>query len=205
MNRASERAQRVGVRNAFLLWALLLSVGCSSARESTVTHLDASREEDASEPFVDAGARDASADSDATAPEADGEVALCPPAERPPSDPGTIACGASVCTGGDVCFIHPPPDERDECAPSSEMPAGTIARECDEGADCGAGQVCCLLFHYVGSSTIVEATCDSACSYGPPTQLCKTDAECASGACAGYVVAGGRTTVSTCEPPIGCE
>jgi len=102
--------------------------------------------------------------------------------------PNSIYCGSSPCAPPSLCCAGEVGGiVSGQCLPAFPgCVAGGAPLKCDDAADCPGGQVCC-------GSISKGSACSATCSSGG--QLCRTDAECQSGAC--KPVSGGG--YSTCQ------
>jgi hypothetical protein len=133
----------------------------------------------------------------------------------PPCNPGIVECGGTQCPvpanecceggglgGSSVCVT-----ENATCAATADG-GGVSTVTCDETADCAADQICCLYVLSISppvSQTACQAVTTSEAGCSPTkglvrAQICKTDAECASGACHVYDCLG--TQIIACENPL---
>jgi hypothetical protein len=118
------------------------------------------------------------------------------------SDPDAIACAGAPCDrASEICCLGTD-DGQDEClaSDSGDCAMGWALR-CDEAADCGGADVCCVLLG-AGPGNPGSASCDATC--GPSgIQLCQTDDECENGGpCATRTCSG--VEVNVCGAPDGC-
>jgi hypothetical protein len=101
----------------------------------------------------------------------------------PSSDPGQITCAGAPCSvPAHYCCDDATADGGTEkCVPASTSACGGLRRACDEAADCGGGQVCCIPPN--GAQFVAyNAQCAVTCKNDPLSyQLCKTDQECENG------------------------
>jgi hypothetical protein len=111
--------------------------------------------------------------------------------------------GGRVTCGGNECILP-----ESVCCPwlnggtcAARGTAGCEPIECDDTADCPAGQMCCYQFNH-GCS--LSASCQTTCVGGAVrVQACKSDSECASGSCT--LRRCGGLDAATCEPdPASC-
>lgn len=113
-------------------------------------------------------------EKDAGAPDADA-------GPRPHGTPHSVACGAAAC---DVATSHfpvqaccvGPIQQISLCLPLTPQGCGRVGSllTCDDAADCGAGQSCCLDVTGNGFAGFCGAVC-------PLQQLCRDNAECRNG------------------------
>jgi hypothetical protein len=142
-----------------------------------------------------------------------------PPVPAPP-DPGKLVCGTDACTvPGAVCCYSSlaPGGAADHCA-AGQAVCGAPNDECDETADCAAGQVCCTGVAALPQDASVggfESTfCIDESSPGScipragvansSVQACKTDAECKNGRPCTVQRCFGRV-LETCGPDPECK
>jgi hypothetical protein len=86
--------------------------------------------------------------------------------------PDSVRCGAVACdTNQDVCCLSYV-DGGATC--QNDCTASAMQLECDDNADCGGGDVCCLGGN---PGQGFQATCNNGCQ-GQEPQLCQTNAEC---------------------------
>ncbi len=91
--------------------------------------------------------------------------------QRSAPPPHRIRCGPADCTGQQICCLGQVP----ACIPPGEScAAGDLPMECDDRADCPAGEVCC--------GEPGRYACAPRCLH-VSWQLCSTDGECATGKC----------------------
>jgi hypothetical protein len=207
-----------------LSYAALAGCGGQTTRDaseveaggSDASQPDAPGGNDASQP--DALAREAGEDS-GTSPEASSDASdagACVSADGAPCDYGVVPCGTSACpvpitsvcceTAGDAGTTA-------TCESSSACPVSSLVVACDEAADCNGG-TCCFVNIPGG---VTETYCwDHVASCGghqSPSQVCKTQPECASGkTCTpeSCTLAGVSISLGFClgpsdpKPPIGC-
>jgi len=122
-----------------------------------------------------------------------------------PSTPGTIDCGGKSCNGTNAICCSPGKLDSGVYACSADTDAAAcgdgVVQECDETADCPAGNVCCAV---VTVGSYVETTCLESCQLRPESrQACKLNGECHNGnpcmpqTCSGQLIglcsAGGDT------------
>lgn len=122
-----------------------------------------------------------------------------PPDTRPSGVAGTIACGASACSGAtSVCCVSD-----GDCVATGAACGSTATRlRCDGPEDCAPGQGCC-------SDSSIGATCQplDSCgvgSFGRGRFLCHNDADCpiATPYCASSSTSQyGSTPVLFCQRP----
>jgi len=101
----------------------------------------------------------------------------------PSSDPGQITCAGAPCSvPAHYCCDDATADGGTEkCVPASTSACGGLRRACDEAADCGGGQVCCIPPN-AAPFVAYNAQCAVTCKNDPLSyQLCKTDQECENG------------------------
>lgn len=112
-------------------------------------------------------------------------------AKVPPSTPGKITCGdagdcntptQACCQSGQGLSTYACIAANAQCG-NGVAPPQEIRRECEEAADCNAGERCCLTL--IGQT---RANCQAACQ---GAQYCRTDSECADA---------GVADASTCVP-----
>lgn len=101
------------------------------------------------------------------------------------TNPKSVTCGADECPrSGDgksreICCVKPGAPPEMACARELDPDACKEARrECDDAADCDAGQVCCAETNSGRMNTVCMATCITG---APRWQVCKTSAECEGG------------------------
>jgi hypothetical protein len=144
--------------------------------------------------FGDAGVDAAALPPDATvgtsspdaSPDASGASTLRP------SDPNAIACNGSVCVPGQTrCCID---TSGTRCLSTSSIDCAATEINCDEKADCPAGNVCCLTQD--NNNTPVGSTyCRTSCAPNDAI-VCKSDQECPDKPC--RLVQCGRFSIGTC-------
>jgi hypothetical protein len=143
------------------------------------------------------GGHDAGAGQDAggtdAAPPGDGGSGM------PPMDatvPTTVSCGATTCSGGEVCCVPagtPPSDGGINGTCTAAQSCSGFALHCNGAQDCATGEVCCMQ----SSTSSTVATCQTSCSSGEE-QVCQKVRECPMGdGCRNYSLAGG---VQVCLP-----
>lgn len=104
----------------------------------------------------------------------------------PVSDPGFVTCAGAPCAvPADMCCDASlvPMSSTQKCVPQTMSACGVLRRTCDEAADCGGGQVCCIPPN-ANIQIALNAQCEAKGSCKDPTyfpQLCKTSAECDNG------------------------
>lgn len=113
------------------------------------------------------------------------------------STPGKVPCGDKECDApGNVC-----------CSSTSLCLAAGLVDEkyclpvaCDEAADCGDGQSCCL-----DNGKRPQSYCASTCRFGD-TKLCQSNEECGGSTCQTYTCPGfGARPFNACSQPIFCS
>jgi hypothetical protein len=117
-----------------------------------------------------------------------------------PSTPEQVDCNGSAATGTELCTVS---SQEGCCASGSgagscDPDNGTTTCngtgqwffECDEAADCNAGEVCCL----VGTTF----SCATSCAGGLAAQSCRLSSECGEDG-------GGACIVQTCNGGIFAE
>ncbi len=96
-----------------------------------------------------------------------------------------IQCATMTCSGGNVCCVnHADGASGSNCAPSCSSTQLTLA--CDDGADCGAGQLCCGSLAVGGTSCTASCVIDTSSAAGHVV-LCSSSADCASAVGTGNV------------------
>ncbi len=114
------------------------------------------------------------------------------------SNPGQISCGAATCSAASQLCCDPLGDAGPECREAGANCNG-LEFQCDETADCDAGNVCCL------ELAPPRARCRNNCTGPGRYEECKLDSECGDGgACKAYTCQGG-VAVKTCKKPPGCN
>ncbi len=176
---------------------IVLLVGCGALTVPVVSTEPDGGEHDAGV-SVDAGSMaDAGAMVDAGA-------SPCEQISAAPSTPAQIGCGDTSCASGEsaVCCLGEPSGAADHGQCVSRVCSGARI-ECDEAADCSAGMQCCFQFTYWANRRGTSSTCQTTCSLGAYTQLCRTSDECPAGKTCQTWSANGLV-LSMCEKPIGC-
>ena len=95
-------------------------------------------------------------------------------------DPGELHCNQQSCsTSGNNCCVQS--DGGQACnANAGSTCSGSVEIHCDEKADCTGAQVCCGDVAKSGTK-LVSCTSAASCSGIGKYQICKSNAECASG------------------------
>jgi hypothetical protein len=109
------------------------------------------------------------------------DIDAAPPETTPVDPAGAVKCGAATCSGAKpaCCFSG----GAATCIGAGESCLGARLA-CDQRADCGAGEVCCL------DTSGAEARCRAraVCASGPTIELCAADPECPFGsACRAHI------------------
>ena len=159
-----------------------------SGGDAMATH-DAAVSPDGSDATVDVVTRDAVADaSDAGADAIEAGLLV------PPSDPANVACGSVKCpVATKVCCEE---TAMSSCTSSTNPSCnGGVIAECDETANCGPTESCCLTSVRAYG---LETRCNGGACGGRGWQSCRTNAECPNGqTCVAWTCAG--RTVATCN------
>lgn len=89
-----------------------------------------------------------------------------------------IPCGNQLCSGTDVCCLHPFNPNMHSCQPG-QCPQGQTLVECNNQFDCPSTQVCCGYFsfnNYQYREILCLDDCDSAPFGYTPYVMCEDDA-----------------------------
>jgi hypothetical protein len=112
--------------------------------------------------------------------------------------PGSILCNASACTKRFCCGsfgLGLPPPLNFSCGDGCPL-GSRYEYACDDKADCGPGQVCCVTYAPF-STTWTGSACRTGCGAAP--QLCTTHAECGAGRlCVPQKLPGASFSYGTC-------
>lgn len=95
--------------------------------------------------------------------------------------PGVIACGITTCATPDFCcgdFASPTAT----CVPTTATCPAASELHCDEKADCGGNNVCCLGPDQYATN-LPTAECKPGCAGGGKATLCSSTADCSVGLC----------------------
>jgi hypothetical protein len=151
---------------------------------------------------------DAGSGSGRDASTGDTDASCEPPDGGPTCTPGFVECGSTT-NGTAACSV---PGSQccetsvDACQLAGAACSGTII-ECDEKGDCADGDICCV-------NAMTGTTATFSCQPGPAcpigtglesAQICRSDAECASGSCSFYSCSATNpsTIVEACDKPMG--
>jgi hypothetical protein len=146
--------------------------------------------------------KDAGAGDVAVFPYAAGDSpdACAPPDGSLGCTPGTVSCGgdASCSLATQQCCDLVGTSE--SCIATGGACSGTVI-SCNEAADCTNNQICCL---NAMSSAVAPISCQDGptCPAGiglASAQICRSNAECASGACVVYSCESGMVSIEACK------
>ena len=114
------------------------------------------------------------------------------------SDPGNIVCSPTSCGKKFCCGAPKFSGGYDwQCTDNCGFfGIGSLDYACDEKADCGSGQVCCVSLQPF-STTWAGSSCRASCGSDP--QLCTTNAECGGKTCTLTKVASATFSYGVCK------
>ena len=98
-------------------------------------------------------------------------IDMCTSTPQPPPN-ASITCGASSCSGGDICCIPHDTPLTPSCA-AGPCATNQYTRACDGPEDCAMGTTCCG-----GNTGFWTATCSVGSGCGANDQICHTSADC---------------------------
>lgn len=102
-----------------------------------------------------------------------------------PTSATSVQCDGKTCAGATPFCCASSSTGTCVDATTTSCAGGRFLLRCDEQADCGAGEVCCMIADSDGSHFESKCTAKSACA-GDPVQrgrVCKTPADCDGIAC----------------------
>jgi hypothetical protein len=127
------------------------------------------------------------------------------PTNGHPSTPGAVDCNGGNANSSENCT----PTGSEACCTNGSNPgtcesstattcanAGQWLFQCDEAADCSAGEVCCL-----NGNTF---SCATTCAAGPQTQSCRLNTECGQSAQCIVQSCNGGVFAELCQLGNGC-
>jgi hypothetical protein len=204
----SSRVARALVTGAVAVVVSLGLIGCPSLNEITdgnaaVAHEVGPTPSPSETPSnsVPLGSPDSGLDSSDSSPPA----AVCtPPAGGEACTPGMITCGGSSCKArSETCCLDP--IGGDVCTPTEEDCSGIAARvDCDEGADCPAGMVCCARLD-ARIPPRAHAQCTTSCNpLALEFHLCHSNEECPGHDCTPQTCFAGLHTELCGGIQVGC-
>ena len=119
-------------------------------------------------------------------------------------DPGNVECNNAQCAV-----------PNHECCNGSGTSQSCLAvtatcggnkQACDEKSDCPDGQLCCLMVTTISGDFSISCQTGTTCPTGgfASAQICKTNAECSTGACSIYNCQGQNTEACQAPSAIDC-